>query len=685
MKSRVVNRTIIVLTFAILLLGGLSDVIGEPAAPNFIEYLAGEESIERSVAENTPAGQNIGRPVSAIDDDEDRLTYALPSLGADKYDIDSTNGQLKTKAALDFETNSSDSVTIKVSDGTHDVLTIITINITNVNEAPWFPSATDTRVIHQGVAADTNIGSPVRATDPDVFKRSDAQNTDTNPETDDEDSLTYSLSGTDAESFSIDSATGQLKSSVALDYDTQSSYQITVEVSDGSLTDSIRVTIEILNVPEADHAAGEPASEPSQADALPPITSAEIVGLISLLSMDKVIFNEIYNASNDAHDWLELRNVSNADIDLSGLEFTTFSALGSKVITFPEGMMLPAGEVLLFVNTDPSAPESLLAASEEGAVHYVVDETFGLPQMDFALILRSMDGTYEDSVGNYFPNRPEKPDTAPLLTADVAWQRAKPAVIGYQAEAWIESGYQGGLGYGDGVSEDIGLGTPGYHRQQLTGDLNSDGVINILDLVLVASQFGEAGETAADLNGDGTVNIQDLVIVASGLGTAAAAPSAQTLHASHVQHWLKLAERKVGGNADSGLSRFGDRSYQEGIGDRSYEKGIEVLEQLLASLIPQSSALLPNYPNPFNPETWIPYRLAKPSDVQISIYDARGSVVRQLDLGHRSAGLYQTRSQAAYWDGTNDAGESVASGIYFYTLTATAGDFSATRKMLILK
>ncbi len=146
---------------------------------------------------------------------------------------------------------------------------------------------------------------------------------------------------------------------------------------------------------------------------------------------------------------------------------------------------------------------------------------------------------------------------------------------------------------------------------------------------------------------------------------------------------MKLAERKVGGNADSRLSRFGDRSYQEGIGDRSYEKDIEVLEQLLASLIPKSSALLPNYPNPFNPETWIPYRLSKPAEVQISIYDVRGSIVRQLDLGQQVAGMYQSRSRAAYWDGTNDVGESVASGVYFYTLTA--GDFSATRKMLILK
>ncbi len=99
--------------------------------------------------------------------------------------------------------------------------------------------------------------------------------------------------------------------------------------------------------------------------------------------------------------------------------------------------------------------------------------------------------------------------------------------------------------------------------------------------------------------------------------------------------------------------------------------------------LPDKDALLPNYPNPFNPETWIPYQLAKSADVSISIYAADGKVVRTLKLGSMSAGRYQSRSRAAYWDGNNRAGEPVASGIYFYTLTAN--DFTATRKLLILK
>ncbi len=97
----------------------------------------------------------------------------------------------------------------------------------------------------------------------------------------------------------------------------------------------------------------------------------------------------------------------------------------------------------------------------------------------------------------------------------------------------------------------------------------------------------------------------------------------------------------------------------------------------------RENALAANYPNPFNPETWIPYQLSKPADVTLTIYDIKGHVVRTLDLGHQRAGLYQARSRAAHWDGRNNIGEKVASGVYFYMFTA--GDFTATRKMLIRK
>jgi len=198
---------------------------------------------------------------------------------------------------------------------------------------------------------------------------------------------------------------------------------------------------------------------------------------------------------------------------------------------------------------------------------------------------------------------------------------------------------------------------------------NGDGVVNIADLVEVAQNFGRVGENNADVNGDGVVNIVDLILVAVALGEVAGAPAAHAqafsmLTAEEVEQWLIEAK-------------------QVQTEDPSYFRGILFLEQLVTLLTPQETVLLANYPNPFNPETWIPYQLAVPADVTITIYAVDGTVVRTLALGHQPIGIYQDKSRAVYWDGKNEIGESVASSVYFYTLTA--GEFTATRKMLIRK
>ena len=194
----------------------------------------------------------------------------------------------------------------------------------------------------------------------------------------------------------------------------------------------------------------------------------------------------------------------------------------------------------------------------------------------------------------------------------------------------------------------------------LVGDVNQDGVVNILDLVLVASHLGQAGQNDADVNGDGIVNILDMVLVAGALGDAAAAPS--VLHGdseiaptrADVQRWLSQAR---------GL----DLTHAQ------LQRGILFLERLLAALTPKETALLPNYPNPFNPETWIPYRLANDADVQVTIYDKR----RKAGSGASAGGVLHRSESAAYWDGSA-SGESVASGVYGYKLRA--GSYHALRR-----
>ena len=203
----------------------------------------------------------------------------------------------------------------------------------------------------------------------------------------------------------------------------------------------------------------------------------------------------------------------------------------------------------------------------------------------------------------------------------------------------------------------------------IVGDVNRDGEVNHHDLILVGSNLGQTGQNDADVNNDGIVDIVDLVKVAGAFGNAVAAPSVSSdilssLSAADLKHWLDL-------------------STSVDLADESLQRGVRVLENLLAAMIPQETVLLANYPNPFNPETWIPYHLASDSNVMITIYNVHGMLVRRLDLGYQHAGFYADKGLAAYWDGRSMRGEPVASGTYFYQLHAE--DFSAVRRMVIVK
>ena len=234
----------------------------------------------------------------------------------------------------------------------------------------------------------------------------------------------------------------------------------------------------------------------------------------------------------------------------------------------------------------------------------------------------------------------------------------------------------------DGVARPIGgtvdigpyeyKGSTGQTATFLPEDVNQDGKVSIADVIEVAQSLGKpvSENPRADVDGNGAISFSDLVAIARYIAKArsetAAAPwqKAVVLDAATVQTWLQLAR-------------------VEDDGSLAFREGIANLERLLASLLPKETVLLANYPNPFNPETWIPYQLAKPAEVTLTIYAVGGRVVRQLTLGHQPAGMYHNKRRAAYWDGRNAQGEEVASGLYFYTLTA--GDFTATRKMLIRK
>ena len=257
-------------------------------------------------------------------------------------------------------------------------------------------------------------------------------------------------------------------------------------------------------------------------------------------------------------------------------------------------------------------------------------------------------------------------DTDPDETVNIADFPENAALIAHLSEQ-LHAGWRAALPEMQG---------PASLPQTLPWDINNDGVVDIQDMILVANSFDVVPPDTpkVDVNKDGRIDIIDLLLVAVHFGESVAArsprptlPPILSEHVALVDEWLTAARL-----ADDGSDVF--------------RQGIATLEHLIVaarSPRPTSTVLLPNYPNPFNPETWLPYDLAEDADVHIHIYNLKGESIRDLSPGFQTAGTYRTPSRAAYWDGQNDIGEPVASGIYFWTFQA--GHFKATRQMVIRK
>ena len=201
-------------------------------------------------------------------------------------------------------------------------------------------------------------------------------------------------------------------------------------------------------------------------------------------------------------------------------------------------------------------------------------------------------------------------------------------------------------------------------------DVNKDGTVDNTDAGLVIDALGTSN-ARYDVNGDGTVNFLDVVLVFDNRDdNVAGAPTIVGMKLTAIQ--VDRIQRQI-----DLLIATNDRS-------PAAIRTLIYLQQLLVTETrPEKTQLFANYPNPFNPETWIPYELATDTHVRITIYNTQGVVIRTLQFGHQSAGYYTGRDRAAYWDGRNALGEQVASGLYFYQLETD--EMSLMRKMVILK
>ena len=692
-------------------------------------------STTRSVAENTAADTNIGSAVAATDADGNTLTYTLGGDDTAAFDIDSATGQLKTKAALDYDTKDTYSVTVSVSDGNggSDSITV-TINITDkhpeaqlpvsqvfsvfIDEDPEAqlqigqvaPVFTDgdstTRSIDENMAAGENIGTPVAAIDANTS-----------------DTLTYTLSGTDAASFSIVSTSGQLQTSAALDYENKPSYEVTVKVTDDSGASNnsatITVTINVSDVNEAPtfldgESVALSVNKGERLSTSIRVTDDDDDTLeYSLGGTDEALFSisnkdtEYYVPSTNKK-YTEFNVQSNAALDYDGK--TSYSV----TITVSDGN--GESDIITVTITDP-VPEveinTMIAVTEPDWVLKLDTETgvVSAELCDTCSYLSLLNDTSSVSFtrppgvkfDNYFRvvidlseevSGFEQADltlTNNTAGATISHWAGPEKLKGWTVYAEVNVTMSGSVT----LEVAAGAATDGYGNSNAAAesktvtvtitltdyppwDVNEDGSVDATDTALVTAALGQTGDdivnTRTDVNWDGTVDADDVTLVTHHI--SGGAPS--------ITGMFSLLDKKTLEKLNPGtLQSYLDILRTESDGSPRYLRAIAIVESILANIHPNKTQLLANYPNPFNPETWIPYHLANPSNVRITIYDMRGIIIRDLDIGHQQAGYYTSRNRAAHWEGTNEIGERVSSGVYFYQLQA--GNRSYLRKMLILK
>ena len=695
------------------------DEIQPNRAPVFTEGT----SPTRSVAENTAAGGNIGLPVAATDADNDTLTYSLGETPDDNvFDIVSTTGQLRTKDALDFETKSSYQVTITVSDSNDGSASItVTINVSNVieippNRAPVFTEGTSTiRYVVENIAAGENIETPVAATDAD------------------NDTLTYSLGVTsDDNVFDIVSTTGQLKTKDALDYETKQSYTVTITVTDGrGGRDTITVTINIDDfglVTTTPLAERGPAVRDAIVAAIPDVTNPDDVtdeqlAKITYLDLTYDGISSLKDGDFEGLTGLTVLNLSDNNLETIPEdildELTSLLQLqldGNKFTSFPSVLsQLPSLETLtIFGNNLGTLPDGVfdgftslkrLSISRIGLTSLTVgifdpltslerlnlskNELTSLPEGIFDALTTL---NYLDIGENPFASLPVNifNTLTNLVFLDIqgASLTSLPSGIFSTLTSLAELSLRGNKL--TALPDGIFVGLTSLARLELGEDdenEENDFLFEVAVEKVADGQFKFVIATGAPYNIQvtfgkrggsitGGANSATILVGTAESETLTITPNTDNTNGSVVVY--------ITGVSDPSGFNYGYRlEYSEDeviIIDAMLAPSAEVTR---SQLIPIISTLLPNYPNPFNPETWIPYQLAKAADVSLTIYNVQGVVVRQLALGHKSAGYYIGRDRAAYWDGRNVVGEKVAAGMYFYTLKA--GNFSATRKLLIVK
>ena len=694
-----------------------------------LEFTEGE-STTREIVEQSSAGTNIGEPLRySTEEIFDCVRLSLHGPDAQAFDLVPVyrGGQLKTKSTLDYETQDTYEVQVIATGSsflTRDAITV-TISVTDVNEIPFFSEEIDEtpvnlvhRLIPENTPVGINIGKPVSAIDPD--------GSDVN--------LIYSLRGPDAHMFKIDSNTGQLRTKMPLDYEAFESdprtYFVEVEVSDGMASAKTEVQIDVTPVNEFApmFIEGETATRE--------IHEKEGIGVnvgdpLTATDMDAGETLE-YSLSDTDGKTFEINSTTGQLRIKAKLDYETKPVYTVKVVASDGtrvGSIIVTIQVLTeFVDIPDRSLATMirltlrLAASDGITEERMLDltklaagpnsrltglgEIEDLTGLEYAKNLKTLLLT-SNSVRDLTPltglTRLERLEIygnkVVFLTPLKNLTKLKKLDLGFN---WIHditplAGLTNltelMLHSNNSVKDITALaGLTNLRILNLSGNLITDisPLSNSTNLRTLHLRYNSRLTDVKPLAG--LVNLETLTL--TGCAVTDLSPLEALTADIDIRGGSAPAMNGSGSSSllDSAILQTLDKDVLqtelqrlrvESDGSLKYQHAIAMLETALASMRPDKTALMPNYPNPFNPETWIPYHLGNSANVQITVYDAHGTAIRHLELGLQSAGYYTSRNQAAYWDGKNDFGERVASGVYFYQLQADT--MSPLRKMVILK
>ena len=591
----------------------------------------------RAIAENTDSGQNIGAAITATDPDSgDTLTYSLSGTDAASFDIVSTSGQLQTSAALDYETDDTYEVTVTATDGGNLTDTItVTISVTDVNDAPAFSSgATISNISATKDIAITSVNLP-EATDPDAST-----------------TLTYTLTPALPTGLTFTASTRLLAGTPTAESD---SATYTYTASDSTLSDTLTFTIEVTICTPVNERT--PKVRNAIVAAIPGVDSAADVTPAHLSAITTLDLPGVASADDVTRAHLPEIELKDGDFDcLTSLTYLRLSFNSISDISPLQGLT-SLTELQLHRNSisDISPLQGLTSLTELRLHRNSISDISVLQHLTSLTKLRLHRNSISDA------------SALEHLTKLTDLQVRENPISDYGPLRRLKTAIEAA---GSTIDIDIDLNnnppvfTEGTSTTRSVPENTARGE-NIGNPI--AATDPDAGSTLTYSLG-GTDAASFLIRSNSGQLRTQAPLDYETKKSYTVT--VDVIDNRGGMDRTTVTINVTDVA--------GAAPSVET-----PPVIPEKTVLLTNYPNPFNPETWIPYQLSEPVEVTLTIYNMRGVVVRELKLGHQPAGFYQSRSRAIHWDGRNMFGEKVATGVYFYTLKA--GEFSATRKMLIRK